>query len=192
MTPADRREQITRAAIQTFSRLGIGSSTHAQVAEHARVAIPTVFLYLPNRQVLIDTVLQEVDRYLSTMVETVAARHDGAANKLLAIVNTFAQLFDSETDADYVRIFLDWGAIDRDDTWPQSMDFQDRILATFELIVRDGQDRREISKSVNSVWAAHVIMGSANMIAQMKFRNRHSRDITNFVSALVHGALLDT
>jgi hypothetical protein len=140
---------------------------------------------------LIDAVLQEVDQYLCTLVQTVAAAHTGAAEKLLAIVNAFAQVFDSETDIDYVRIFLDWGAIDRDDTWPQYREFQDRILIALELIVRDGQKRGEIRKSVNPVWAAHVIMGSANMIAQMKFRNRPSADIANFVEALVHGALLD-
>lgn len=191
MAPADRKEQIIRSAIQVCSRLGIGSTSHAQVAEHAEVAIPTVFSYLPNRQALIDAVLSEVDEYLSTMVELAAAAHAGTANKLLAVVNTFAAVFDDERDVDYVRIFLDWGAIDRDDTWPQYIDFQDRILKTFESIVREGQESGEIRRSVNPVWAAHVIMGSANMVAQMKFRNRPSEDIANFVAALVHGALLD-
>jgi TetR/AcrR family hemagglutinin/protease transcriptional regulator len=190
MAPADRKEQITRAAIQIFSQLGISNASHAQVAERANVSIPTVFLYMPNPQALIDSVLLELDNYLSEIVRSAACTRPNATDKLLAVVNTFAKRFDDEVDVDYGRSFLDWGAVDRDDTWPQYMEFQDQILNEFQSIVCDGQRRDEIPKSVNAVWAAHLIMGSANMVAQMKFRNRASEDVANFVAALVHGAVL--
>ena len=78
-----------------------------------------------------------------------------------------------------------------EETWPQYVEFQDRVIARFESIIDDGVARGELSSSVNSISGSHLIMGSANMIAQMKFRGRSEDDISNFLDALVRGALLN-
>jgi TetR/AcrR family hemagglutinin/protease transcriptional regulator len=128
MAPDRRRDQLIECAVRVFARNGIGNAGHALVAEEAGVSTPTVFLYMPNRQALIDSVLREVDNYLSGIVRTAACTRPNATDKLPAIVNTFARTFDNEIDADYVRIFLDRDPMARDNTWPQYMDFQDRML----------------------------------------------------------------
>jgi TetR/AcrR family hemagglutinin/protease transcriptional regulator len=167
MAPADRKEQITRAAIQIFSQLGISNASHAQVAERANVSIPTVFLYMPNPQALIDSVLLELDNYLSEIVRSAACTRPNATDKLLAVVNTFAKIFDDEVDVDYVRIFLDWGAVDRDDTWTQYMEFQNRILNEFQSIICDGQ--RGLGRSPDYGVGQY---GRANEISQPRLRGR--------------------
>ncbi len=187
MAPAERRQQLTACAVRVFSRYGLCNAGHAQVADEAGVSTPTVFLYLPNRQALIDSVLAEVDRYLVDMVRTAAASATTASQKLLAITRAFAKAID--TDADYVNVFLNWGAVAHEETWPQFVDFQDRILATFEEIIEQGIARREISPEVNPIWGAHLLMGSANMIAQMKFRGREQAEINSFLNALIQGIL---
>jgi len=187
MAPAERQRQLTRCAVRVFARYGLGNAGHAQVADEACVSTPTVFLYMPNRQALIDSVLNEVDRYLVELVERAASSTERAADKLLAVMQAFAQAIDS--DPDYVNVFLNWSTVVADETWPQYVDFQDRILASFEAIIEDGIARGEIPATVNPVTGAHLVMGSAHMIAQMKFRGRETHEIDGFLTALLRGAL---
>ena len=76
-----------------------------------------------------------------------------------------------------------------EETWPQYVDFQDRVVARFESIIDEGIERGRIPANVNSIWGAHLVIGSANMIAQMKFRGRAQSEINSILSALVRGAL---
>lgn len=187
MPPAARRRQLTRCAVRVFARYGLGNAGHAQVAGVAGVSTPTVFLYMPNRQALVDSVLGEVDRYFVDLVVDAAAGEATASEKLLAVTHAFAAA--TETDPDYVKVFLNWGTVVHEECWPQYVDFQDRILALLETIIEDGVGRGEIPTAVNPIWGAHLVMGSANMIAQMKFRGRGQREIDDFLAALIRGAL---
>jgi len=187
LPPAERRRQLATCAVRVFARYGLGNAGHAQVAEEAAVSTPTVFLYMPNRQALIDCVLAEVDSYLVKMVIDAAATETSASDKLLAVMQAFARAIDSEPD--YVNVFLNWSTVVHEETWPQYVDFQDRILATFESMIEHGVKNAEIPSEVNPVSGAHLVMGSAHMIAQMKFRGRDPREINDFLSALLRGAL---
>lgn len=187
MAPAERQRQLARCAVQVFARFGLGNAGHAQIAKEAGVSTPTVFLYLPNREALIDCVLTEVDQYLVDMVDSAAASVDGPAEKLLAVMHAFANAIDS--DPDYVNVFLNWSTVVFDETWPQYVNFQDRILGKFETIIVHGIRTGTIPNSVNPASGAHLVMGSAHMIAQMKFRGRAQSEIDSFLAALLHGAL---
>jgi len=187
LPPAERRRQLTQCAVRVFASHGLGNAGHAQVADEAAVSTPTVFLYMPNRQALIDSVLGAVSDYLIEMVDTAASGETGAAAKLLAVMRAFADAIDS--DPDHVKIFLNWSTVVRDDTWPEYIEFQDRILDRLETIITDGTDTGELPSSVDPISGAHLVMGSAHMIAQMKFRGRSARDIDEFLTTLLRGAV---
>ena len=187
LPPAERRRQLTTCAVQVFARYGLGNAGHAQVADEAAVSTPTVFLYLPNRQALIDAALDEVAGYLVAMVESAAATEHHAGAKLLAVMRAFADAIDS--DPDYVKVFLNWSTVVHDDTWPQYVAFQDQILDLLECIITDGAASGDIPETVDPVSGAHLVMGSAHMIAQMKFRGRSHDDIDRFITGLLRGAL---
>jgi len=187
LPPAQRRRQLTGCAVQVFARYGLGNAGHAQVADEAGVSTPTVFLYLPNRQALIDAALDEVAGYLVAMVESAAATQREAGPKLLAVMRAFANAIDS--DPDYVKVFLNWSTVVRDDTWPQYLVFQDQILDILGAIITAGIASDDIPESVDPVSGAHLVMGSAHMIAQMKFRGRSHSDIDRFLTGLLRGAL---
>jgi len=187
LPPAERRRQLTACAVQVFARYGLGNAGHAQVADEAGVSTPTVFLYLPNRQALIDAALDEVAAFLVAMVESAAAAETAAGAKLLAVMRAFAATID--TDPDYVKVFLNWSTVVRDDTWPQYIVFQDQILDTLGRIITDGIATGDLPATVDPVSGAHLVMGSAHMIAQMKFRGRSHADIDRFLTGLLRGAL---
>tara|TARA_R110002096_G_scaffold22675_1_gene72654 strand:- start:3076 stop:3705 length:630 start_codon:yes stop_codon:yes gene_type:complete len=187
LPPAERRRQLTACAVQVFARYGLGNAGHAQVADEAGVSTPTVFLYLPNRQALIDAALDEVAAFLVAMVESAAATETAAGAKLLAVMRAFAATID--TNPDYVKVFLNWSTVVRDDTWPQYIVFQDQILDTLGRIIIDGVATGDLPATVDPVSGAHLVMGSAHMIAQMKFRGRSHADIDRFLTGLLRGAL---
>ncbi len=187
MQPADRRQQLTRCAVRVFGRYGLGNAGHAQVADEAGVSTPTVFIYMPNRQALVDSVLAEVDDFLVKLVVNATAGAASASGKLLAVMHAFAETIDSNPD--YVKVFLNWATIVRSESWPQYVDFQNRILAMFERIIEDGLNLGEIQPEVNPVWGAHLVMGSTHMIAQMKSCDCGQTEINECLSALICGAL---
>lgn len=151
------------------------------------MSTPTVFLYMPNRQALIDAALDEVAAYLVAMVESAAASERDAGAQLLAVMRAFANTIDS--DPDYVKVFLNWSTVVRDDTWPQYLVFQDQILDTLGDIITAGIAAEDLPAIVDPVSGAHLVMGSAHMIAQMKFRGRSPDAIDRFLTGLLRGAL---
>ena len=187
MAPERRRDQLIECAVRVFARNGIGNAGHALVAEEAGVSTPTVFLYMPNRQALIDAVLNEIERYLVELIEIAEARGATASSKFVEITQAFAEATD--THRDHIQVFLNWGSVVHEETWPQYMAFQDRVIARFESIIDNAIARGELSEDVSSISGSHLIMGSANMIAQMKFRGRSEQEIDSFLTALVRGAL---
>ena len=64
LDPAQRRAQLLACAITAFAEVGISRAGHAEVARRAGVSVPTVFVYFPTREALVDAVLGEVGRYI--------------------------------------------------------------------------------------------------------------------------------
>ncbi|MGE0486598.1 MAG: TetR/AcrR family transcriptional regulator [Gammaproteobacteria bacterium] len=189
MAPAERRAQLVRCAVGVFAANGFGNAGHAQVAEAAGVSTPTVFLYLPNRQALVDAVLDVVEEYFLRMIAHVIATERGAAARLRGIVHAYAEGIDR--DPDYVQVFLCWGAVTHTESWPRYVAFQDRVLAVFENVIRDGITEGEVSAGTDPVLGAHLVAGAATMIAQMKRRRRSPAQVDAFIDALVQGALVE-
>ena len=69
----ERRAELLGAALTAFAARGIGETRHAQVAEVAGCSLSTVFVYFPTRENLVVAVLDEVERSLLDMAETIHA-----------------------------------------------------------------------------------------------------------------------
>ena len=183
MSPSARREQVVSGAIQVCAEKGIAGTSHALVAEQVGVSTPTIFLYLPSRKTLIDTVLEKVEGYCTELVDEASSTEISAHGKLLSILRAWAVAID--TDTDYIRVWLSWSAAVHEETWPKYVAFQDRLLARFERIISDGKSSGEVLEAVNPAWASHQVYGSGNMIAQMKFRGVENQEIDNFLKQLI-------
>jgi TetR/AcrR family transcriptional regulator, hemagglutinin/protease regulatory protein len=187
MDPRTRHRQLLSVAMRLCSQEGIGDTNHARVGVAAGVSTPTVFLYFPTRLDLLNAVLDEVELYLLNLVDRSSVEEKTASKKLLSIVGAYSNAIDN--DSAYARIFLNWGASGEDKIWQKFLSFQDRLLEKFERIVDDGKKSGEVSRTVNPVWAAHLICGGGTIIAQMKFRGLAASEIEDFFSALVHASL---
>ncbi len=183
MSPSARREQVVSGAIKVCAEKGLAGTSHALVAEQVGVSTPTIFLYLPSRKTLIDTVLEKVEGYCIELVDEASSGQISAHGKLLSILRAWAIAID--TDTDYIRVWLSWSAAVHEETWPKYVAFQDRILARFERIISDGKSSGEVLEAVNPAWASQQTYGSGNMIAQMKFRGVGNEEIDEFLKQLI-------
>jgi len=187
LAPDVRRAQLMECALRVFARRGLGEARHAEIAEEAGVAVPTVFFYFPTREALVDSVLQEVDRFLIDMALEVHASDKSADEVMLDHIIAFTNSVDSHPD--HARVWLDWSTAIREVVWPRYLDFQDRIFEIITATLQRGQVQGDISRQFDAADQARLLVGSAHMLAQMKFAGQPREKLEQFFRTLV-GAVL--
>jgi TetR/AcrR family hemagglutinin/protease transcriptional regulator len=186
LDPAERRPQLLQCAIRVFARRGLGGAHHAEIAREARVSVPTVFFYFPTREALVMAVLDEVARFLTEMTVTIHSAGGDAPQVVLAHAKAFANSVDTHTD--YARVWLDWSTAMREEIWPRYLEFQEKIVA----IIANTISRWRLERNIVDDEAeddARLIVGSAHMIAQMKFTRCPGDKVDHFLRTLVRSTL---
>jgi TetR/AcrR family hemagglutinin/protease transcriptional regulator len=186
LDPAERRPQLLQCAIRVFARRGLGGAHHAEIAREARVSVPTVFFYFPTREALVMAVLDEVARFLTEMTVTIHSGGGAAPQIVLAHAKAFADSVDTHTD--YARVWLDWSTAIREEIWPHYLEFQERIVAIIANTIRRWRLDRGITDD-EAEDDARLIVGSAHMIAQLKFTRCPADKVDHFLRTLVRSTL---
>lgn len=186
LDPAERRPQLLQCAIRVFARRGLGGAHHAEIAREARVSVPTVFFYFPTREALVRAVLDEVARFLTEMAVTIHSGAGDAAQIVLAHAQAFADSVDTHTD--YARVWLDWSTAIREEIWPHYLEFQENIVAIIANTIRRWRVGRGITDD-DAEDDARLIVGSAHMIAQLKFTRCPPDKLDHFLRTLVRSTL---
>jgi TetR/AcrR family hemagglutinin/protease transcriptional regulator len=174
-------------ALRVFARRGLGAARHAEIAGEAGVAVSTVFVYFPSRAELVSAVLGEVERFLLQMAERIHATRDPAPAVILAHARAFAGSVDAHPDL--ARVWLDWSTAVRDDVWPRYLELQEKVVGIFEETIRRGQAEGTISPAVDPEDDARLVVGSAHMIALMKFTHLSEERVDHFLGTLVQAAV---
>jgi TetR/AcrR family transcriptional regulator, hemagglutinin/protease regulatory protein len=172
--------------MRVFARRGLGSARHSEIAREAEVSVPTVFFYFPTREALVKAVLDEVARFLTDMTVQIHAAGRPAPEIVLAHAKAFADSVD--THPDYARVWLDWSTAMRDEIWPQYLEFQENIVGIIANTIRRWQHERRISDE-EAEDDARLIVGSAHMVAQMKFTRCTPEKLDHFLRTLVRSAI---
>ncbi|HXG20489.1 MAG TPA: TetR/AcrR family transcriptional regulator [Methylomirabilota bacterium] len=187
LSPSERRAQLLTCALRVFARRGLGEARHAEIAKEAGVSVPTVFFYFPTRTDLVTAVLDEVERFYCDMADRVHGRDLPAPRLLLEHGVAFANSVD--THSDYARVWLDWSTAIRDEVWPRYLRFQDYVVKVVERTIRRGQREGDFAVDIDPEDNAHLMFGSAHLIAQMKFTRQSSARIERFLHTLVRIAI---
>ncbi len=186
LDPSERRPQLLQCALRVFARRGLGSARHAEIAREAKVSVPTVFFYFPSREALVKAVLDEVARFLTDMTVEIHASSRPAPEIVLAHAKAFADSVD--THPDYARVWLDWSTAMREEIWPLYLDFQENIVGIIANTIRRWQ-RANGRPEEEAEDDARLIVGSAHMIAQMKFTRCSPEKVDHFLRTLVRFAI---
>jgi TetR/AcrR family hemagglutinin/protease transcriptional regulator len=187
LDPETRREQLLACAIRVFADRGLGRGGHAQVAEEATVAVPTVFTYFKTRSDLLQAVLREVRRYYDAMADTY--HHPGVAAPRAILDNAIAFAASVDSHPDYARILLEWSASVREEIWPLYVRQQADTVARFRATIERGQRDGSIPAHLDAEDTAGMIVGSWHVVAQMKFMRRPPDKVHRFLLALLRAAI---
>jgi TetR/AcrR family transcriptional regulator, hemagglutinin/protease regulatory protein len=187
LAPDARRAQLLQCATRVFARRGLARGGHAEVAEEAAVAVPTVFSYFRTRSDLLAAVLERVARHYSEMADRHYRPENPAPRALLDFAIAFAASVD--THRDLAIVLLDWSTAVRSEIWPLFLEFHRSMVARIEGTIRRGQAAGQIAADVDANDAALVIIGSAHLVVQMKFSHTEPERVHRFLLALLRAAI---
>ena len=186
LSPAARRAQLLTCALRAFAEAGVSRGTHADVARLAEVSVPTVFVYFPTRELLVDAVLTEVARFiLDDVLAPVQTRAAPVPELLVQTGLAFTEAVGSHPD--HARVWLDWSTAFRGDVWPRYVEFQERVVGLLKATVTRGKRDGSLARNLDADDATRLLVGSAHMLAQMTYMGRETRQIERFLRTLIDG-----
>jgi TetR/AcrR family hemagglutinin/protease transcriptional regulator len=187
LRPTDRRAELLAQALAVFAHRGIGRGGHAEIAKRSGVAVSTVFVYFPSRNALVDAVLDEVARFLTVMAQEIHGRGRPATDALYEHVVTFTNSVESHPD--HARVWLDWSTAVRERIWVRYLRLQERVVGIIAATIARGQREGSIAKQVDADDVALLLVGSAHLLAQLKFSGQPQERIDRFIRVLLGAAL---
>ena len=187
LDPAERRARLLAHALRVFGRRGLAGGRHAEIARAARVSVPAVFVYFPTREALVAAVLDEVERFYLEMVEETLRLDLPAPELLLALARAFTASVDAEPER--ARLWLEWGAALREQSWPRYLAFQDHLVARVAEIVRRGVAQGTLPDDVDPEADARVVIAGAPVVVQMKLGGRPADEVERFLVTLVQATI---
>jgi len=182
-----RRAELLQCAIRIFARRGLGAGRHAEIAREAGVSVPAVFFYFPTREALVRAVLEEVARFLTGMAEEIHASDLPATEIVMRHARTFVASVD--THPHYARVWLDWSTAIREEVWPLYLGFQERMVALIAKTITRGGGGNQRRRTADAEDNARLIVGSAHMLAQMKFARMPPAKVDHFLHILIHDTI---
>ena len=146
-----------------------------------------MFFYFPTREALVKAVLDEVARFLTEMTVDDSFRATAPLRRLYSHTRRRSPIL-SIRIPDYARVWLDWSTAMREEIWPHYLEFQENIVAIIANTIRRWQRERGITDD-EAEDDARLIVGSAHMIAQMKFTRCPAEKVDHFLRTLVRSTL---
>ncbi|QQD23550.1 TetR family transcriptional regulator [Venatoribacter cucullus] len=167
LNPEERKKLLLVHAVENFAHRGIGRGGHTEIAETGGVSVATVFNYFNTREDLVDAVLDEIESFLLNLAEQVYREQADPVAAIKAHLGAFLQA--CEEHPAYIKVWLEWSASVRDETWPKYLAFQNKLLDLIaehiETGIRSGALEMGLSPRERARWA----LGNAQMLVSMVF-----------------------
>lgn len=174
-------------AVLVFARQGLGAARHAAIAREAGVAVSTVFLYFPTREVLVDAVLSEVERFYLILCERAFAGSGPAPARLEALAHAY--LASLERDLPHALVWLDWSTCFREHVWRRFLGFMDGVVGRCEQVIREGQAAGTIPAGRDPRAVARLFVGSATLFVHLKLTGAAAEEIERFSRTVIAAAV---
>lgn len=186
MKPEERKQQLLREAIRMFALKGIDSATHADIAAASQVAIPTVFAYFPSREGLVNSVLDEIARFVHDDLILPAWKVKDPARRLEETASLLTSAAVSHPD--YVKVWLMWGMYFGAEFQERYKRFEKKVLDDLSEFIRAGS-RGDIPDP-DAHDRARVIIGASGFLAKMVFDGVGEYRRKEFVENVITSVLM--
>lgn len=167
LQPEERRRLLLTYAVEVFSHRGIGRGGHTEIAEMGGVSVATVFNYFKTREALVEAVLSDVDDFLISLAEEVYASEDDPVVAIRTHIKTFLKA--CEDNPAHIKVWLEWSASVREETWPSYLEFQNKLLEMIAKQVDKGIKRGVMEPGLAPKERARWALGNAQMLVSMVF-----------------------
>jgi len=167
LQPEERRRLLLTYAVEVFARRGIGRGGHTEIAEMGGVSVATVFNYFKTREALVEAVLDDVENFLISLAEEVYAAEDDPVVAIRTHIRAFLNA--CEENPSYIKVWLEWRASVRDETWPSYLAFQNRLLEMIAKQVDKGVKKGLLEPGLAPKERARWALGNAQMLVSMVF-----------------------
>jgi TetR/AcrR family hemagglutinin/protease transcriptional regulator len=167
LQPEERRRLLLTYAVEVFSRRGIGRGGHTEIAEMGGVSVATVFNYFKTREALVEAVLEDVESFLISLAEEVYASEDDPVQAIRTHIKAFLNA--CEENPAYIKVWLEWSASVRDETWPSYLEFQNKLLEMIAKQVDKGVKKGLMEPGLAPKERARWALGNAQMLVSMVF-----------------------
>jgi TetR/AcrR family hemagglutinin/protease transcriptional regulator len=186
LEPAARRAELLAAAVEAFSRRGLGRAAHSDVAGKAGCSLSTTFVYFPTREALVDAVLDEIERFFVGMVERAGYARTPAPEAVHRIIHAFTMAVDEHPA--YARIWLEWSTAVRERIWDRYQLFIERIVTELAGTIERGKRDGSVPATTDGEDSARLLVGAAHMVAQMKIAGQPKSKVDHFLDTLFTAA----
>lgn len=165
--PEERKRLLLTNAVEVFANRGIGRGGHTEIAEIGGVSVATVFNYFKTREALVEAVLSEIESYLLSLAEAVYGEVDDPLEAVATHMKAFMQA--CEDNPDYIKVWLEWSASVRDETWPSYIAFQNKLLDLITKQIDKGIKQGKLEPGLAARERARWVLGNAQMLVSMIF-----------------------
>lgn len=167
LAPDERKSLLLAQAVDIFADRGIGRGGHTEIAELSQVSVATVFNYFNTREALVNEVLNEVQNYLLSLAVETYSRIDDPVQAIKYHLATFLQA--CETNPSYIRVWLEWSASVRDETWPKYLALQNRLIDLISEQIEKGIKLGYLEEGLTPRERARWALGTSQMLVSMMF-----------------------
>ncbi len=158
LSPEQRKEQLLKFALESFSKRGIGRAGHADIADMAHVSVATVFNYFSTREELVDAVLNEAEREFHQLIlESTSVEHRDVRS---ALSHVALQLIDAALeDKDWLKVWFEWSTSIREDIWPNFVQGKNVVLDRFTILFSQSIESKELETTHTPLELARMFDG---------------------------------
>jgi TetR/AcrR family hemagglutinin/protease transcriptional regulator len=190
LPPDQRRMQLLGCAMKVFAEHGLGAANHGLTAAEAKVSVPTIFFYFPSREVLVDSVLREIENLYRTTYERITALNEPAHETLLHLSQAMTQLQD--THPYHSQVWLEWSVAARSELWPRYLKTHRHMIKALTKLIERGQKEGHCRPDLIAQDEAQILHGASYAIAQMKLTGARPSRIARLMHSMVQTVLTDT
>ena len=111
--------------------------------------------------------MEDVENYLVSLAESVYAEETDPVQAIRTHIKAFLNA--CEENPSYIKVWLEWSASVREETWPSYLEFQNRLLDMIAKQVDKGVKQGLMESGLAPKERARWALGNAQMLVSMVF-----------------------
>jgi TetR/AcrR family hemagglutinin/protease transcriptional regulator len=149
------------------------------VAEEAGVSEATIYAYFPNRDALIEAVLDEVGRHFLATAKAAFETEKSLPERYAAVFDAIAA--SADRDPDHARVWFDWASAMRGGLGPRFLEAQSGLTEIMAAAVKSTPKQERAGLELHPDDVAHLVLGAGEMMVRLQLAGRPQREIKRFV-----------